>query len=195
MTSPADTLPPVYTIGYGQRTLEEVIALLRRYGVATLVDVRSAPYSRHKPEFNKDALAAALEREGIRYVYLGDALGGRPSDPDCYVAGRVDYERVKEKEFYRAGIRRVQAARGRGLRFALMCSEARPEECHRSKLIGQTLTELGVPVAHIDEEGALRGQAEMIERLTGGQLPLFGDYEFTSRRRYSAAHEEGEAHG
>lgn len=65
MPSPTDTLPPVYTIGYGQRTAEELVALLHRYGVAMLVDVRSAPYSRHKPEFNKDALAAALEREPV----------------------------------------------------------------------------------------------------------------------------------
>ncbi|MCS6845667.1 MAG: DUF488 domain-containing protein [Caldilineales bacterium] len=195
MTLPSDLLPPVYTVGYGQRTVEELAALLHRYDITTLVDVRSAPYSRHRPEFNKDALAAALDRHGIRYVYLGDALGGRPTDPDCYVNGRVDYERVKEKPFYQAGVGRVQAARQRGLRFALMCSEARPEECHRSKLIGQTLADLGVPVAHIDEEGALRDQAEVIERLTGGQLPLFGDYEFTSRRRYGAMSDEEEARG
>lgn len=183
---------PVYTIGYGARTVDELIAVLRAQEIALLVDVRSAPYSRFKPEFSKDALEQELKRQGLRYVYLGDALGGRPADPDCYVADKVDYERVKGKAFYQAGIERVQAAWQRGLRFVLMCSEGKPEQCHRSKLIGESLGSLGIPVAHIDEHDELRSQEEVIQRLTGGQLSLFGDLEFTSRKRYSRTVREEE---
>ena len=179
--------PPVFTIGYGARTVDELVAALRANQIMFLVDVRTAPYSRFKPEFSKDALEQALKRQGIRYVYLGDALGGRPADPDCYVDDKVDYERVKGKEFYRAGIERVRTAWQRGVRFVLMCSEGKPEQCHRSKLIGETLDALGIPVAHIDEHDTLRSQDEVIQRLTGGQLSLFGDLEFTSRKRYSHA--------
>jgi len=178
-------LHPLFTIGYGARTVDELVAALRAYQIMFLVDVRTAPYSRFKPEFSKDALEQALKRQGIRYVYLGDALGGRPADPDCYVDDKVDYERVKGKEFYRAGIERVRTAWQRGVRFVLMCSEGKPEQCHRSKLIGETLDALGIPVAHIDEHDTLRSQDEVIQRLTGGQLSLFGDLEFTSRKRYS----------
>jgi hypothetical protein len=66
-----------------------------------------------------------------------------------------------------------------------MCSEGKPEQCHRSKLIGETLAGLGIPVAHIDEHDQVCSQDEVIQRLTGGQLSLFGDHEFTSRKRYS----------
>src|SRR5437764_13972930 len=95
---------PVFSIGYGGRTFEELAALLEEHEIGCLVDVRSAPYSRFRPEFSKQALEAALQERGIRYVFLGDALGGRPDAPDCYVDGKVDYARVREKEFYRRGI-------------------------------------------------------------------------------------------
>jgi len=176
---------PVFTIGYGARAVEELIAVLHEHRIVFLVDVRTAPYSRFKPEFSKDALERELKRHNISYIYLGDALGGRPADPGCYVDDKVDYERVKGKDFYLAGIERVRAAWQRGVRFVLMCSEGRPEQCHRSKLIGESLAALGIPVAHIDEHDALRSQDEVIWRLTGGQLSLFGDHEFTSRKRYS----------
>jgi uncharacterized protein (DUF488 family) len=180
----AGATPPVYTIGYGARTVDQLIAALRAHDIMFLVDVRTAPYSRFKPEFSRDALERELKRQDIRYVYLGDALGGRPADPDCYVDDKVDYERVKVKDFYQAGIERVRAAWQRGVRFVLMCSEGKPEQCHRSKLIGETLAGRGIPVAHIDEHNQLRSQDEVIQRLTGGQLSLFGDLEFTSRKRY-----------
>ena len=184
-SSHAADAPPVFTVGYGARTVDELIAVLRTHAIVFLVDVRTAPYSRFKPEFSKDALENALKQQRIHYVYLGDALGGRPADPDCYVDDKVDYERVKSKDFYLAGIERVRTAWQRGVRFVLMCSEGKPEQCHRSKLIGESLDALGIPVAHIDEHGQLRSQDEVIQRLTGGQLSLFGDMEFTSRKRYS----------
>ena len=186
-----DTTPPVFTVGYGARSLDELVAALQTHDITFLVDVRSAPYSRFKPEFSKDALERELKHRGIRYVYLGDALGGRPNDPDCYVDDKVDYERVKQKEFYRAGIERLRTAWQRRARFVIMCSEGKPEQCHRSKLIGESLAALAIPVAHIDENNVLRSQDEVIQRLTGGQLSLFGDQEFTSRKRYGPARRAG----
>ena len=175
---------PGFTIGYGSRTFEELAALLEEHGITCLVDVRSAPYSRFRPEFSKQALEAALTDRGIRYVFLGDALGGRPDAPDCHVDGKVDYALVSEKDFYRRGIERIRRAHEQRIRMALMCSEGRPEECHRSKLIGASLAELGIPVTHLDEEGAPRSQEEVVRRHTHGQLGLFGQPSFTSRKRY-----------
>lgn len=183
MSEPDDELA-IYTVGYGSRSFEELAELLGEHEIACLVDVRTAPYSRFRPEFSKAALEAALPGRGVRYVFLGDALGGRPEVPDCYVDGRVDYERIKEKEFYRRGIDRVRRAREQQMRLALMCSEGRPEECHRSKLIGVSLSGLGIPVLHLDEDGVPRTQDEVIARLTRGQLDLFGGPSFTSRKRY-----------
>jgi uncharacterized protein (DUF488 family) len=178
---------PIYTIGYGDRTLDAFVAVLTKYAIAYLVDVRSAPYSRYKPEFSKEPLAQALQAQGIRYIYLGDALGGRPADPTCYVDGKVDYEKVKQQPAYRQGIDRLQDAFRQQQRVALMCSEGKPEQCHRSKLIGASLAALEIPVIHIDEQGAAKTQDDVFQALTGGQLTLFGEPTFTSRKRYQAA--------
>ena len=75
---------PIYTIGYGSRSIEQFVEVLQRYKIAYLVDVRSAPYSRYKPEFSKVELASELQRHGIRYLFMGDTLGGRPNDENCY---------------------------------------------------------------------------------------------------------------
>ena len=175
---------PIYTIGYGNRTVDELVAILQQYGIHYLIDVRSSPYSRFKPEFGKEALDQALRPHAIRYVFLGQELGGRPTDPDCFVEGKVDYDRVRVKPFYQAGIERVHTAWQKQLPVVLMCSELRPQECHRAKLIGETLTSLGLPVQHIDENGQLKPHAEVIAELTSGQLSLFGTQMFTSRKRY-----------
>jgi uncharacterized protein (DUF488 family) len=179
--------PPLYTIGYGSRTMEQFMAALRAYKLAYVIDVRSAPYSKFKPEFSKATLELALKRQGLRYVFMGDLLGGQPDDPDCYIEGKVDYEKVRTKAFFQAGLDRLKAAYEQRLRAALMCSEGRPEQCHRTKLIGEVLSALGIPVAHIDEDGQIRSQTEVIARLTGGQLDLFGAPTFTSRKRYPSS--------
>lgn len=175
---------PIYTIGYGNRSFEEFLDLLNENRITFLVDVRTAPYSKFKPEFSKEALAARLNDCDIQYIFLGNELGGKPAGTDCYVDGKVDYGIRREKAFYKRGIDRIVEAHGDEHRLALMCSEGKPEECHRSKLIGVTLAERGIPVSHLDENGEPRTQDEVIARLTDGQLDLFGTPSFTSRKRY-----------
>ena len=177
---------PVFTIGYGSRSFEDLAELLAEHEITCLVDVRTAPYSRFRPEFSKAALEAALPGRGVRYVFLGDALGGRPDMPDCYVDGRVDYERVKEKEFYRRGIERVRRAREQQMRLALMCSEGKPELCHRSRLIGVALAREGIVISHIDADGTLISQPDVILRITGAQLPMIPELAppLRSRKKY-----------
>jgi uncharacterized protein (DUF488 family) len=185
---------PIYTIGYGSRTVEELIATVRRYGIEYVIDVRSQPYSRFKPEFNKSTLEVRLSSAGLRYVFMGDALGGRPADRDCYdQAGKVDYEKVRAKPFYEGGIERLRTALRRNFCVALLCSEGKPQECHRSKLIGVTLHEEGVTVLHIDETGATRTQEEVMTDLTGGQLTLFGPHTATATSRKAYDRDQGSA--
>src|SRR5579875_390122 len=159
---------PIYTIGYGNRTLEQVIALLKQYEIAFVADVRSQPYSRHNNDFSKHDLVSHLKQHNIRYVFMGDALGGRPQDSTCYDSeGRVDYSKLREKTFYLEGIQRLRVAWEKQLRIAIMCTEIRPDECHRGKLIGNTLLEQQIDVQHIDETGALLDQQEVNKRLSG----------------------------
>ena len=105
------------TLGYGNRQLGDVLALLRAHEVRYLIDVRSVPYSRFNPVFSKDNLATAVEKAGIRYVFMGDTLGGRPNDQSCYdEAGHVDYLACREtpdfKDGFRAAAKRIRAGRG-----------------------------------------------------------------------------------
>ena len=159
-----ENLIPIYTIGYGSRPLEAFTAVLQHHQIAYLIDIRSAPYSRHKPEFSKDALRAALQAEGIRYIFMGHTLGGRPNHPGCYVNGSVDYAKVKEMDFYQEGIGRLQTAFQQQQRVAIMCSEEKPEHCHRTLLVGASLTELAIPLAHIDETDEIVTQTAVLNR-------------------------------
>jgi uncharacterized protein (DUF488 family) len=179
--------PPLFTVGYGARTLDEFLAVLKANRIEYLIDVRTAPFSKFKPEFSKDLLQHHIERAGLRYIFMGDTLGGQPRDPACHTDGKVDYEKVRAQPFFQTGLKRLRKAFEQRRRAALMCSEGRPEDCHRSKLIGEALTAAGVPVRHIDEGGQVLTQKEVIDRLTQGQMDLFGAPSFTSRKRYASA--------
>ncbi|MXX12248.1 MAG: DNA helicase RecQ [Gemmatimonadetes bacterium] len=164
---------PIYTIGYGSRSIEQFIEVLQQHEIAYLIDVRSTPYSRYKPEFSKEALEEKLQQYRIRYVFMGDTLGGHPDDETCYdEKGQVDYEKVKDTEVYQRGLERLQTAFAQQQCIALMCSEGKPEHCHRSKLIGASLTAQDLPVIHIDENDEQQMQDDIIERLTKGQMFL-----------------------
>lgn len=184
---------PLLTVGYGSlRDAEEFVRILGQYGVRYLVDVRSKPYSKFRPEFSKDALEAILRRAGIAYVFMGDSLGGLPSDSSCYVDGKVDYAEVRKRDWFTRGLDRLESGWRGGHRLAIMCAELEPDRCHRSKLIGESLVARGVVIGHIDEDGDVITHEAVIARLTGGQSALFGD-DYTSRRKYQpAANQEPE---
>lgn len=180
----------IFTIGYGKRDADQVIALLQRHNIAYLIDVRSRPYSRFKPEFSRRELTQRVQAAGLRYVYMGDTLGGQPDDPSCYSDGKVVYDTVRSREFYQKGLGRLQEAWRQGLRVALLCSEGKPEMCHRSKLIGRSLTDLAIPVQHIDEGDELIEQQKVMLRLTDGQYSWLDNDGLTSRKRYRAEEDE-----
>ncbi|HSG17244.1 MAG TPA: DUF488 domain-containing protein [Anaerolineae bacterium] len=183
----------IYTVGYGARSIEEFLALLEEWGIVFLLDVRSKPYSRYKPDFSKDALERHLKGKGFRYVFMGDTLGGQPADPECYTPdGKVDYAVCRGKPFFQEGIGRLQQAWQQGHSVVLMCSEGKPEQCHRSKLIGPALEDAGIDVMHIDEKDRPLSQEEVMLRVIGGQPSLFGSdfHQLTSRKRHTTEDEE-----
>lgn len=185
---------PIYTIGYGNRPIDTFIDILKRYDITFLVDIRSQPYSRYHPDYSKDALEKHLKQHSIKYIFMGDTLGGRPNDRSCYVDDKVDYALVREKPFFQRGIRYLHTVYDKQLRIALMCSEAKPQECHRAKLIGNTLHEQHIQVAHIDEHGETRTQEQVNLLLTDGQLSLFDSTmnpkTGISRKKYAAREDE-----
>ena len=156
----------VLTIGHSTHALEAFVALLQRHHVTAVADVRSAPYSRFNPQFNRDSFADALDAQGIRYVYLGDSLGGRSGDPACYEDGRIRYDRVATTESFKRGLARVVHGAAKH-RIALMCAEKEPLDCHRTLLVARALDERGVDVAHIHAGGGLERHREAMDRLLG----------------------------
>src|ERR1700752_993725 len=130
----------LYTIGHGNRKPEDFLSLLKNYSIEYLIDVRSQPYSKFNPQFNQHDLKFFLQHHNIKYVFIGDSIGGRPKDTSCYDnEGKVDYEKVKIKDFFLQGIDRLKTAYNKGVNVVLMCSESKPCECHKSKLIGRVL--------------------------------------------------------
>ena len=178
----------LYTIGHGNRKPEDFLALLKHHGIEYLIDVRSQPYSKFNPQFNQNELNFFLERNGIKYVFMGDSIGGRPNDNSCYdFDGKVDYEIVKTKDFFINGIERLKTAYEKDINLVIMCSESKPCECHRSKLIGKVLNTEKIVLKHIDEKGKLKDQNTVINELNKGfsEFDLFGNQiNSTSRKAY-----------
>ena len=163
----------IYSIGYGGRSSEEFIDLLKRYEIALLVDVRSQPYSRFNPDFTQSALRGILQRAGIEYRFMGEALGGRPDDPDCFVNGLLNADKCGERPWYQQGIARLKEL-ARQQRTAIMCSEKDPLDCHRGYTLGVTLAkEKNFEPQHINKTGGLMSQTELNDRLPGQQPALF----------------------
>jgi uncharacterized protein (DUF488 family) len=126
--------------------------------------VRSTPYSRRNPQFNKKPLADALEAKGIAYVSLGTELGARSEDPACYEAGRVQYRRVAQTDLFRQGIERLLAGAQR-YRVALMCAEKEPLDCHRTLLVSRALEAKGAAITHILADGSVEPNRDTMLRL------------------------------
>ena len=154
----------IFTIGHSNHPTERFVELLRTHGVTAVADVRSAPYSRHQPQFNKDALQRSLKDAGIAYTFLGKELGARSEDRSCYEDGRVQYWRLARTELFRRGIERVRKGAAE-YRVAVMCAEKEPLDCHRTLLVGRALEREGVSVAHILADGRLETNHDAMVRL------------------------------
>lgn len=176
----------IFTLGYGGRSFNDLVEILKQQEVTHLVDVRTSPYSKFAEEFNRDALERTLPEFGPKYIFMGAELGGRPDCQACYDAdGRVLYDQVRQREFFRRGIRQLlKGASVPGRKLCLLCSERKPEDCHRSKLIGEALIQEGVELSHISEEGLVLSQAQVMDRVGNGQYDLFGEGREMSRKTY-----------
>ena len=159
----------IFTIGYGGRDTDDFIALLKTYEIDTLVDVRSQPYSRFAPDFCKERLSAILHRSGIDYRFMGNSLGGRPADSQCYTYSPqrkkklLDARKCESRAFYREGISQLKRGLATGRRIVIMCSELEPHECHRGYVLGKTLDGDEIAVTHIGRSGELFSQAQIRE--------------------------------
>lgn len=173
------TRPLIFSIGHSNHNLEDFLELLGQHRIEVLVDVRSAPYSKYTVQFNGPALKTAVVAAGLKYLFLGKELGGRPAEPQFYDAtGRVLYGQVAHSPLFLAGLARLE----KGLatyRVAMMCSEEEPTNCHRRLLVGRVLAERGIQVQHIRGNGSLLSEDELARQDAADpqQLSLFPDEE------------------
>lgn len=154
----------LYTIGHSTHPVSKVIALLREHGVTAVADVRSQPYSRMNPQFNREAFRSQLKDAGMAYVFMGRELGARSEDRGCYVGERIQYDRLAQTALFLTGLDRVT----QGMRthtVALMCAEKDPLACHRTIVVCRHLAARGLRIAHILEDGRLESHDDAVSRL------------------------------
>ncbi len=150
----------LWSIGHSNGTIEHFVELLRQHHIAVLADVRTAPYSRHWQQFNKETLERSLRAARIEYVYLGRELGGKPEDSSLRGPhGLPDYDAIAATPLYKAGLERLKAL-GVQRRTAFMCSEGDPAHCHRERLVARSLRAQDWTVRHILQDGTILGEVQ-----------------------------------
>jgi uncharacterized protein (DUF488 family) len=145
-----------YTIGHSNHSLDVFLSLLKKNHINFLIDVRSYPYSKYTPQFDKTNLEQYLKSKNIDYSYFGNELGGLQKDPSVLLPdGRTDYNKVREKKEYQKCIDYLLTQIHNGKRISLMCVEKDPFDCHRFVLLSYSLKIEGIQVFHILENGEL----------------------------------------
>lgn len=149
----------IYTIGHTNHSQEEFISLVRHYNINCIVDVRSTPFSKFTPQFNKDRIKNALSKNGITYVYMGEEFGARRTNDGLYNGeGYLDFEKVrKDKEFLK-GIERIKEGCKKKFIISLMCTEKDAFDCHRGILVAKGLKDNGFTVKHICIDNTIQTQ-------------------------------------
>lgn len=156
--------PVVWTIGHSTHALEPFLRLLTENGINAVADVRSSPFSRYTPWFNRVEFKAALAESGIAYSFLGKELGARPDDRSVYRDGMARYELIAGTALFEQGLNRVLAG-ARRFRIALMCAEKDPLDCHRNVLVSRALAQRGAEINHILADGRVESNTETERRL------------------------------
>jgi uncharacterized protein (DUF488 family) len=155
--------PVLFTIGHSSHSLDEFVALLQRHGVTAVADVRSQPYSRRMEHFRRHELSAALRTAGIKYVFLGEELGARREESECYDGNQADYDRIAKLPRFRNGLDRLRQGADH-YRIAIMCAEKEPLDCHRTILICRQLRS-EFQIRHILYDGRIEEHGKTEKRL------------------------------
>ena len=167
------------TLGHSNHSIDEWLALVRQHAIEVVVDTRSSPYSKYVPQFDREQMQRSLEAAGVRYLFLGAELGGRPANPGYYdTTGRVVYSLLRKDAAFQAAIVRLETGMER-FRIALLCGEEDPAHCHRRLLIGRVLVERGHEMAHIRGDGRIETEeavaAQSGKPLVDSQPALFAE--------------------
>ena len=183
----------VFTIGHSNHSLEKLIALLNKYSITAICDVRSHPYSKHNPQFNREHIQSELKRHDILYVFLGKELGPRSEDPACYANGKVQYHLLAQSRIFQQGLERLKKGM-QSFRLAILCAEKDPIMCHRTILVCRHLQSEDIEIKHILEDGSFESHVDAERRLMQllkiPKLQLFESTEELIQRAYDIQSEK-----
>lgn len=194
--------PVLFTVGHSVHEINHFIKILKMNRIDAVADVRSSPYSKFTPQFNREPLKKSLKDHGIRYVFLGEELGARRDEPECYEGSKVVYRKVANLPSFKIGISRLREGTEK-MRVAIMCAEKDPLTCHRTVLVAHFARDQFSDTLHILEDGGIESRAEAdLRLLTEYKLEkddLFSPYEERlalaySRRAEKIAYEETQEH-
>jgi uncharacterized protein (DUF488 family) len=179
----------LYTIGHSKQELEHFLQLLKMHAITAIADVRSSPYSKFNPQFNREVLQTALKENGIAYVFLGVELGPRSENPACYRDGKVQYSRLAKTDLFLHGLERLLAGM-KSHRIALMCAEKDPISCHRMVLVCRAVRSEPIEIYHILDDGSVESlrdsERRLMQELKMRQLRMFESPEDLIQRAYDA---------
>jgi uncharacterized protein (DUF488 family) len=144
--------------------MDHFLSLLKQHQVNRVVDVRSTPYSKWQPQYNREGLAAALRRNDIDYEFMGTEFGARSDDRSCYENGKVVYSRLAAAAGFQSAVQKLSSD-CMNVRIALMCAEQEPLECHRTILVARSLELAGLRVMHIHPDGRIEAHSDTMLRL------------------------------
>jgi uncharacterized protein (DUF488 family) len=145
------------TFGHGTAGADEIIALLRGAGVEVLVDIRTAPGSRHNPHVSRTEMQRWLPEHGIGYRWekrLGGWRRPRPDAPDTALRNRAfaGYaSHMRSPQFLAAVDELLADAATRCV--VVMCAESLWWRCHRRLLADYVALARNVPVHHLLHDG------------------------------------------
>ena len=163
----------IFTIGHSNIDSTHLIDRFKQYNIDTIVDIRSMPYSKYSPQFNKESFEHICKINGLNYLYLGDALGGKPNDPSVISdSNKIDYSLLSQKNYFLTGINKLLTLIN-DHNVCLMCSEGQPDKCHRNLLLSPVLEKNGVEISHILPDGLCVSPKEQFLTKNNGQLVLF----------------------
>jgi len=154
----------IYTAGYSCLTIDSFILTIKKYGITTVVDVRSIPYSQYKPEFNCEYLSDFLKKEKIRYVFLGDSCGARIDAPECYIRGKADYRLIAQHPLFQKGLSDIRTLLQTDT-IVLLCAEKDPLSCHRTILLCRHLRSDNLQIEHLLCDGSVEDHETTEERV------------------------------
>lgn len=152
----------LFTVGHSSHPPDYFLELLKEYKITCLIDVRSVAASAHNPQYNKEPLAAFLNKNGVQYLHFPKEFGARHTDPALLDEnGKVDFEKVRNSDSFKKGVQRLIQGLDKGFIISLMCSEAEPLDCHRFSMISVALSNAGFEINHILKDKSLSTNAQL----------------------------------